>query len=151
MLLTGKKWLEPKKPEPPSEIAIPTENLPEQLPENLEPITKNKPVISVKEPGNKDNLLLPIQNTKNPPIANYQPKAEISEISPTSPVKFLSENQPSKQLPAEKEFLLEKIKELEEKLARIKSENANLKIENKHLKELIKQEAKIIQILPFKD
>ena len=169
-ILAGKKWLENREkepPQPPAEIITPsTENLPEQLPKNLEPdITSNKPVILVGKPAEQDNSLLNAEQEKNLAITNCQPKSAISEIPSRSPGKFISKKtEISEQLPVitnkktqqtEKEqILLEKIKQLEDKLAQVQAENSNLKTENQYLKALIKQnqktEAKILQPPPFK-
>ncbi|MCE8163667.1 MAG: tyrosine-type recombinase/integrase [Candidatus Moeniiplasma glomeromycotorum] len=159
-ILAGKKWLEttpdnslPEK-EPPKTPT--TENLPEQLPENLEPNIRNKPVITSDKSGNKDNSLLTTKAEKNPAIANYQPKVEISGIPTKSQEKFFLNTR--EQLPVitnkreqstEKELLLTKIRQLEKELAKVQAENTNLKAENKHLKALIRKdqetEAKVIQ------
>ena len=164
--MTGKKWLENRKKEPPKSPTA--ENFP-TIAKNPEPIIRDKPIITIGKPSNKDNSLLIAKTKKNLAITNYQPKLLTNEILPknqgefslniTSRKKEISEQLPvitnKREQPTEKEqFLLTKIKQLEEQLTQVQAENNHLKLENQHLKVLIRKdqatEAKILQPLPFK-
>jgi len=87
-ILAGKKWLEEKGeqklPEPPS-----TENFPHVPNLFKPPFTVNQTVIPNKKPIHADNSLSVPKTVKKPP------GMLISEISPSTPEKFLLNN-PSK-------------------------------------------------------
>jgi len=159
-ILAGKKWLEESKKPRPSEPSIKDNFL--QLPKNPDSdILKVKPVINDKKPL----IELPFIKTETKPlITNYQSQKIISEISPKTSEKLLSDTFANKQPKRllinnnrnkdKEQFLLTRIKQLEKQLTQVQAKNNHLKLENKHLKTLIrkdhKTEAKILQPLPWK-
>ena len=97
-ILTGKIWLEkPKEPPKP-----PSENF--ALPETLEPIIRDKPVIPMKKPIQQDNSPL------------------LTEINEKSTITNQREQENQKE-----NVLLVKIKQLEEQLKKTQAENDNFK------------------------
>ncbi|CAG8604740.1 608_t:CDS:2 [Ambispora leptoticha] len=98
-----------KKEPPPS-----TENFPEQLPANLEPVIMPiKPAIPVQKPTIKPNSPPLISVQPKPVKIDYQPKPKISQSLPLPPTD-------------KEAILLVKIKQLEEQLKKTQTERDNL-------------------------